>query len=336
MKKQIKPTNWTTDMSRATPNGLYVIDEDDYHGDPFKARPSLSSTMAKLIEDRSPMHAFMASRRCNPPEDDAGSAATKFDLGSAAHSLILHKGKKIKRINAPDKRSADTKEEIEEARRRGFIPLLAHEYDKAKTIAMAFNEQITAFGLSYVFGRAYPELAAVFDLEGAPCRGLLDKIYIPKKGEKYQDIYVFDLKTTGVNGRPDHFIKHAINMGYDIQRALYMEGLKTLFPDKNIHWMWIVVETQEPYPISIICAPDAMEEIGRAKALSAASIWGHCLDSNSFPSYPQRIIRPPLPSYYMSQFDQKQTYRLGMTHQYGSDPSIDGVKTLMSLEEQDK
>src|SRR6185312_5568438 len=72
------------------PIGLHDgIDPKLYHSDPCES-PSLSSSLAKIIIDQTPKHAFVCHPKLNPnfaPKDDA-----RFDLGSVAHELILDRG----------------------------------------------------------------------------------------------------------------------------------------------------------------------------------------------------------------------------------------------------
>ena len=67
-----------------------------YHADPCE-RPSLSSTIAKVMCSRSPRHAWLAHPRLgDAPEGDAPEGEEKVSkqklLGSLLHRLVLGKG----------------------------------------------------------------------------------------------------------------------------------------------------------------------------------------------------------------------------------------------------
>src|SRR3979411_2799004 len=72
------------------PVGLHFdVQAADYHADPCE-RPSLSSSIAKILIEKTPRHAWTAHPWLNPnfvPKQDS-----KFDLGSAVHELMLGKG----------------------------------------------------------------------------------------------------------------------------------------------------------------------------------------------------------------------------------------------------
>ena len=73
-------------MSKVTEPGIYDIPAADYHADPCPTA-SLSSSIGKIMDDKSPLHAWAAHPRLNP--DCEENTATAFDLGAAAHALIL-------------------------------------------------------------------------------------------------------------------------------------------------------------------------------------------------------------------------------------------------------
>ena len=70
-----------------------------YHADPCE-RPSLSSSIAKILLEKTPRHAWTAHPRLNP--DFAAKDESKFDLGTAVHELMLGKGVGYTIIKAAD------------------------------------------------------------------------------------------------------------------------------------------------------------------------------------------------------------------------------------------
>jgi len=76
----------------ASPGIFADISANDYHADPCPT-PSFTQSIAKLILDRSPRHAWAAHPRLNPkwvPDED-----TKFNIGNTAHLRLLGRGKEI-------------------------------------------------------------------------------------------------------------------------------------------------------------------------------------------------------------------------------------------------
>lgn len=68
---------------------IHDISVEEYHADPCAA-PSLSSTLAGLLLNRSPRHAWTAHPRLNPEHQSKDSKT--FDIGRAAHRAVLGKG----------------------------------------------------------------------------------------------------------------------------------------------------------------------------------------------------------------------------------------------------
>jgi hypothetical protein len=73
--------------------GIYTdMTAADYHADPCP-NPSLTQSVAKVLLQRSPLHAWHAHPRLNP--DYQHDDATKFDIGNIAHKMLLGRGKEI-------------------------------------------------------------------------------------------------------------------------------------------------------------------------------------------------------------------------------------------------
>src|SRR6266571_488600 len=69
--------------------GIYTLTAEQYHADPAPTA-SLSSSVASILLDQSPLHAWLAHPRLNHSyvREDANS---RFDLGSAAHMMLLER-----------------------------------------------------------------------------------------------------------------------------------------------------------------------------------------------------------------------------------------------------
>ena len=80
------------------------ITEEDYHADKLPdwcTGPSLSNSMAKILLDKSPAHAYAA----HPRLGGAGrvlpaSTLQTFDAGKLAHKLLLGRGAEVVVIDA--------------------------------------------------------------------------------------------------------------------------------------------------------------------------------------------------------------------------------------------
>ena len=65
--------------------GMYTMKEQEYHADPV-IEPSLSSTTAKTLVERSPRHAWMNHPRLGGARR---GASNRMDLGSVVHDIVL-------------------------------------------------------------------------------------------------------------------------------------------------------------------------------------------------------------------------------------------------------
>jgi len=111
-----------------------------YHADPCPA-PSLSSSIAKIMLDQSPRHAWHAHPRLGLVAEDEEPTRPQ-QIGTAAHKLILGRGRDIVRIEAPDYRKPEARVQRQIAVAAGKAPILAGDYASVVEMAAAFSEQI--------------------------------------------------------------------------------------------------------------------------------------------------------------------------------------------------
>lgn len=120
------------------------LDEAKYHAD----RDSLSVSGAKLLL-RSP--ALFRHRLDHPEHKDV------FDLGSAAHKLVLGVGPDLAVIDADSWRTKAAQEERDAARAAGAIPLLKADHERVVAMADRLAEHKTAMTL---LSEGEPEVSA--------------------------------------------------------------------------------------------------------------------------------------------------------------------------------
>lgn len=117
--------------------GLHRITADRYHADPMRV-PSLSSTLARLVIDQSPLHAWTASPRLNP--DWEPEEKKSFDIGRAFHREMLGEGEDY--VVIPDgllsddggARSKEAKAFIAGCRARGLTPIKSEEAEAVRAM----------------------------------------------------------------------------------------------------------------------------------------------------------------------------------------------------------
>lgn len=181
-------------MTQITKPGLYPdISNEDYHADPCP-EPSLSSSLAKLIVNKTPAHAKLAHPKLNP--DYEPTVSNQFDLGSVAHAMMLHDDRDIVVLDYDAYRSKAAKADRDEARAKGKIPILAAQYETACAMVRAGRAQLDQHEEAWeAFRKGYgqPEQTLIWrdGPENAPiwCRMRLD--WKPNNGNVF-----WDYKTT--------------------------------------------------------------------------------------------------------------------------------------------
>lgn len=117
-----------------TEPGIYDIDVDDYHRDPVPGGSLSSSGARKLLPPSCPA-------KFRYEQDNPGpSQARHFDLGHAAHKLVLGVGAPLVVIDAANYKTKAAQEQQKAAHLAGHVPLLTHEHDQVQAMAAAIRE----------------------------------------------------------------------------------------------------------------------------------------------------------------------------------------------------
>jgi hypothetical protein len=125
-------------MSNHLTQGLHFdVDAEVYFADPC-AEPSLTQSIAKILQDRSPAHAWLRHPRLNPAyQPDAEGYAPNLIMGSAAHALALRRGKPVVVMPFDSFRSKSAQETRDLALAEGKIPILPQHFERAEAMANA-------------------------------------------------------------------------------------------------------------------------------------------------------------------------------------------------------
>lgn len=288
----------TEDATTVTPTEFYepgVYDgmpEDVYHGDPIPARlgGSLSSTGArKLLPPSCP--ARFAWDRAHPP-----ASKKTFDFGKAAHALVLGVGAELRSIDLPDWRSKKATEFKEQCQADGVVPLLAKELDTVKAMAAALHQHPVASVL-FNSDRGKPEQSLFWqDSPEQPWRrARLDWMPNAEPGRRF---IVADYKTS-VTAFPAAFGKTAVDYGYAMQAAWYLDGIRALGIDDNPAFLFVVQEKTEPYLVSVIELDQEAMDVGRALNRRALDIYAQCVSDDHWPAYSDEVELVSLPAWFI-------------------------------------
>jgi hypothetical protein len=270
----------------------------EYHADTLKDVPTLSASIANLLLNRSPLHAWTAHPRLNPNwqrEDEA-----KYDVGTVAHSMLLEGTASVDVCDYPDWRTKDAKEARDTSRANGRTPLLAHQFEEVLAMCNAVADQLKAFDADPVpLTAGKPEQTIVWQDTGTGvwCRARIDWLHNDLSA-------IDDLKTTTRSAHPEAFAKNLYSYGCDVQAAFYLRGLRTLeIANADViryeppQWRWIAVETSPPYGLSVVEPGPAVLELADAKVDAALKLWAECLERDVWPGYPTKVATAELPAW---------------------------------------
>jgi hypothetical protein len=276
--------------------GIHGLPVDLYHADPAE-RPSLSASIAAILCSQSPAHARAAHPRLNP--DHQREEKGHYDVGTAAHAIVLEGRSIVEVVDAPDWRTNAAKDARDAARAAGRIPLLAHTLAEVEAMVEAIHEQLGDHEAEPpLFTDGKPERTLIWEEDGITCRALVDWL---------RDDYaaVDDLKTTSRSANPEAYSRALFGVGGDVQAAFYIRGVEKITGVRP-EFRWCVVETSPPFALSVISpAPDVLT-IGMKKIDWAITRWRRCLQTDEWPGYEPRVAYAELPAYEESRWLEKE------------------------------
>ena len=295
-----------------TQAGAYAdIPMEDYHRNPnLLPGPSLSSSGAKKIEKESAYHYWYDSplNPKRPEEDDK----PHFNVGKAAHDMLLM-GEDWKKhyFVTPEgfslgatKKFAEAIEEREAAIEAG-IPVMrwqdakvVEEVTKAiganKDAINALSNGLPEMTLAWqdketgVWLRARPDWLPHSIINGLPVRVVTDLKFLAQ-----------------THCRPHGFSKALFDFGYHQSAAFYDDGIEAIYGQRATNWLFVAVEKDAPFSVSVYELPQQDVERGRFQNRQAIRTFADCLSSDNWPSYTSEEIQMVgLPVWARKQIDE--------------------------------
>ncbi|MER7131197.1 PD-(D/E)XK nuclease-like domain-containing protein [Streptosporangium saharense] len=265
--------------------GVYDIPEHLYHADPVLGR-SLSSTGARrLLPPNCP--AIFRHEQLNPP-----APKKVWDIGTAAHKLVLGSGPDLVRIDADEWRTTKVKEEVAEVRARGAVPLKPAEHDQVHAMADAIRAHRVAGALfDPTYGRPEQTLVWQDDQTGVWCRARLDWLPNPHGGR----LIIPDYKTCR-SAAPADIQRAVFDHGYHQQDAWYRAGTRALgLADETAAFVFVFQEKTAPYLVTVVQLDENAQRIAEDRNRRALEIYHDCVEADRWPGYSDDItlITPP-------------------------------------------
>ena len=243
--------------------------EAEYH-----ARPELSASIAKrLIAPGGPA-------RYKWEQEHGRKESKAFDLGHAAHTLVLGRGEPIAVI-PEEALSANggvgTKAAaafIAAAREAGQTPLKPAEHQTVLDMASALARHLDAINLL-----ALAEDIEVSAFAADPATGVEMRCRFDAIGP---DVLI-DYKTS-VSADPARWARRVVDCGYHLQAAHY-EHMARLCGITDAPMRFIVQEKEPPYLVSVIRLDEEAINLGAYRMDEAAAIWQRCHATGVWPGY---------------------------------------------------
>lgn len=253
-------------------NILEGLLNEDYH-----ARPEWSNSNLSVLEDWSPYHAYydkyVAKREATP-------AMIK---GTGIHTCVLEFERYEKNYIVYDgyKRGKAWDEFCQEHANKQIIDAKFDNDCRMTREAVMQHPKARAL----IESSQMVEPSAFAPLYGLPCKSRPDLIT--------KHPFMVDLKSSQC-ARPDKWCNSIENYNYDRQAAFHHDvWAKAIgeYPDAyRMPYLWIVVESSEPYGVSVLECPDEMMLFGRRSYQQIIEVIQNCIEADHWPSYAESIM----------------------------------------------
>jgi hypothetical protein len=285
---------------KVTGPGVYDLTAEVYHADPVPGGSLSSTGVRKLLPPSCPAR-FQYDREHPEPTRKV------WEIGSAAHKLVLGVGPELVRIDAAEWRSNAVKAEVEAVREAGGIPLKPGEYDAVHGMAEALRAHPFA-GKLFEPGTGKAEQALVW-LERAAivnpeplsegemvtvpvrCRALLDWLPNPTGGR----LIIPDYKSC-VSAAPAKAERAMADHGYHIQLRFYRRAVLALgLAGEDARGVLVMQEKTPPYLVTVIEPDQTASRMADLRIREALDIYAECTATGRWPGYSDDVVLAELP-----------------------------------------
>jgi hypothetical protein len=255
---------------KITEPGVYELGDAEYHADPVPGG-SLSSSGARLLLPPS-CPARYAYQRQHPP-----TPKPEYDLGHAAHRLMLGVGPELVVVEAADWRTKAARQARDDAHVAGRVPLLAAQHEQVRSMFAALRQHPIAAELLDPDTMAAEQSLFWLDLEHKIWRrARLDAMSRP---DPDRPPVVVDYKSCR-SADIGHIRRAMWDYGYAAQADWYLDGAATLDQTYDgTSFYFVFQEIAAPYLVTVV-EPDADAlAIGRQRNREAIEVYRDCTET---------------------------------------------------------
>jgi hypothetical protein len=273
----------TTDAGVQAPAAGPVIRDDltaeQYHAD----KTSISSSgLRALLAPGCPAQ-FKYDR------DNPRAPKREFDLGHAAHKLVLGEGSDFELIDFPDYKKKDAQVQRDGAYAAGLVPLLPKEHEQVQAMAEAIRQHPIA-GPLFAPGSGRAELSIFWTdpATGVRCRVRPDWL------KQLPGVALAADYKTAKDASPDAVSRAIRDHSYHQQDALYTDGIEAagLAPD-GCRFIFVFQSKTAPYLITVRELAQQDRDIGRARNEKALRIYAECERTGNWPDWTGPVTEIP-------------------------------------------
>lgn len=251
----------------------------------YRAHPAISQSALKTLAD---CPARYQHELAHPRTGDWA------DFGSAVHTLALGAGPDVIRLDHKDRRAKTYKQDADQARQDGAIPLLAADYDRAKATAAATHRHQLANAILTHPGMSETSIFWTDPETGVECKARPDRVF---RRETDDALVMIDFKTTSKSARPSRFRYAVADFGYHIQEAFYRWGWEQATGEPLDLFLFVVVETTAPHLVSVTMLDPQSVDAGHERFRTALDQYAALVESGDWYGYttdvPETISVPP-------------------------------------------
>jgi hypothetical protein len=274
--------------------GVYDIGIDEYHGQPCEG-PSISASGLRTILLDSPAHYWVESS-LNPKAEKPDTLALR--IGKAAHSWVLGDPFFAEHFVISPYNEFRTKEAKEWCDAQTRVVLKAAQLDTIRDMALALREQ--------------PSVAGAFTGPGDAERSLIWQdaetgVWLKARPDWLPDdptMYFAQEFKSAASAEPGKASRQAFDLGYDMQAALALDGIRHAMGVEPLGIAHVVQEKTPPYAATLLMFDAAQIEFGRKRYRAALTRFAECLARHhagdppavAWPGYAQE------PTYYQTPY----------------------------------
>jgi PDDEXK-like domain of unknown function (DUF3799) len=271
-----------------TKPGIYDIPAEEYHVDPVAGGSLSHGGAIQLLPPSCP--AKYHYNRTHPEKPNGN-----FDIGRAAHDLVLRGVDAVEVIVADDWRTKVAQAARSRAYAMRKTPLLMAQWQAVQDMAGALHEHHVASALlrggqpeQAIFWRGTQSSGGVWQ------RALLD--FLPWRA--HDAMYGVEYKSCR-SAHPDSIAKAMWDHRYVQQAPWYLDALESqgLAEAATTPFFFIMQEKEPPYIITIAQLETAAMRWGRELNATAIDKYRHCVATNRWPGYEDDVVTVGLPTY---------------------------------------